>query len=241
MQFQPIAKTADGAQRHAVGLQLAAQARHVHLDRVRRDFLVPAGQSLQQLVLAGGLGGVDQQVLQHRPLTRPQLDQLARGLSAALGCVQPHAHAAIGGVQLQRAEAQDGRGGGLRPPQQCAQPGQQFGQFIGLDHVVVGAQIEPLHTVMQRVARGQDQHRHLRVRHLGQTQPLGELQPIHAGQADVDDRHIEGLGPQHLFGALAAAHPIDRIACIRQAQLDAAGQHHIVFDQQETHAGCGVC
>ena len=49
-------------------------------------------------------------------------------------------------------------------PQQGAQPGQQLGQRVGLDQVVVGAGIEPLHAVVDGVARRQHQHRACRRR-----------------------------------------------------------------------------
>ena len=66
-------------------LKLAAQARDVHLNRVRCDFFVPAGQGLQQLVFAGGLGRVNQQVLHYRPFTRAELYQLAIGTRLTVG------------------------------------------------------------------------------------------------------------------------------------------------------------
>ena len=40
---------------------------------------------------------------------------------------------------------------------------------------------------------------------------------------------------QHFLGTLAAAHPVHGIAGIGQPQLDAAGHHDVVFDQQQAH------
>jgi hypothetical protein len=140
------------------------------------------------------------------------------------------AGAPVGRVQLDRAEGQGGAGGGLRAAQQRAQARQQLGQLEGLDHVVVGAQVQALHAVVQRVARGEDQHRHVLAGHLAAQAPR-ELQAVHVGQADVDDGGVEHLGAQHFLGPLAAADPVDRIAGVGQPQLDAAGHHHVVFDQ----------
>src|SRR5256885_2882254 len=73
-EFQPLAEATDGTKRHAMRLELAAQARDIDLDGIGRDLAVPARERLQQLVLAGGLGRVDQQVFQHGPFAWAQVD-----------------------------------------------------------------------------------------------------------------------------------------------------------------------
>ena len=67
-------------------------------------------------------------------------------------------------------------------------------------------------------------------------QAAREFKPIHGRQADVDDGGVKRLGAQHLFGPFAAAHPVHRVTRVGEPQLDAAGHHHIVFDQEESHA-----
>ncbi|MNT66218.1 hypothetical protein D3C72_2042680 [compost metagenome] len=84
---------------------------------------------------------------------------------------------------------------------------------------------------MQGVAGGEDEHRHRRTCHIGAAQAARQLQAVHGGQANVDDGGVERLCAQHLFRALATAHPVHGIARIGQAQLDAAGHHDVVFDQ----------
>jgi hypothetical protein len=89
-----------------------------------------------------------------------------------------------------------------------------------------------LHAVVQGVARGEDQHRQ---RQAARADVARQRQTVAAGQADVEDGGVEGVALQHLLGALGAAHPIDGIAGVGEAQLDAAGDHEVVFDQEQTH------
>jgi len=123
----------------------------------------------------------------------------------------------------------------LRATQQGPQSRQQFRQFKGFDHVVVGAQIQTLHPVLQRIARRKDQHWHGRVGHFGAAQQTGEFQSVDARQTDVDDPDIKGLLGQHFLSAFATAHPIDGVARIGQTQLDAAGDHDVIFNKQQAH------
>jgi hypothetical protein len=88
---------------------------------------------------------------------------------------------------------------------------------------------------LQRIAGGENHHRHGGTGHAGAAQAAGQLQPIHVRQADADDGGTERPGAQHLFGALATAHPIHRTAGVGEPPLDAAGHHGIVFDQQQAH------
>ena len=86
---------------------------------------------------------------------------------------------------------------------------------------------------MQRIPRSEDEYRH----GAGQlaAQAARELQAVHPGQADVHDGQIKTLLAQHLHCTLGAGHPIDRVARVRQAQLDTAGHHDIVFHQEQSH------
>ena len=178
---------------------------------------------------------MDQQVFQHGPFARAQVD--GQQLSLALIVLRrlARAGAAACRVQLDGTEAEDGRCGCLRAAQQRAQPGQQFGKLEGLDHVVVGALVQALHAVLQRIARRQDQHGHGRALDGAAAQAACELQPVDARQADVDHGQVEGFLGQHLQGALGTADPVHGIPRIGQPQLDAAGHHHIVFHKKQTH------
>jgi hypothetical protein len=60
-------------------------------------------------------------------------------------------------------------------------------------------------------------------------QAPGQLQAVHARQADVDDGGVEGFALQDFLGPLGAADPVDRVTGVAEPQLDAAGHHHVVF------------
>ena len=64
-----------------------------------------------------------------------------------------------GEVQRQVAHAQQAALALEAAAQQRAQAGQELGQRVGLDEVVVGPGIEPLHPVVDGVARREHQHR----------------------------------------------------------------------------------
>ena len=90
---------------------------------------------------------------------------------------------------------------------------------------------------MKRITRGQNHHRHGVTGHLGIAQSACQLQAVHIGQPDVNNGRIKHLGLQDLFGTLATAYPVDGITRMGEPQFDAAGDHHIVFDEKQTHAG----
>ena len=62
-----------------------------------------------------------------------------------------------------------------------------------------------------------------------------QLQAIDFGQANVNDGGVKCLAQQHIFGTFSAADPVHRITGITESQLDAAGHHHIIFNQKKSH------
>src|ERR687896_1240727 len=75
--FKAVAEAAHGDDAHAAGLELLAQAMHVHLDRVGRDLLAPFAQVRNQLILRHEAPGAAQEDLEQAHLTRRQLERLA--------------------------------------------------------------------------------------------------------------------------------------------------------------------
>src|SRR6185369_17858388 len=63
-----VSKAADGAYGDAGGLELRPETRHVHLDRVGRDVLVPGGDRACDLVLADDGAEIGEQVFEDRVL-----------------------------------------------------------------------------------------------------------------------------------------------------------------------------
>jgi hypothetical protein len=90
-----------------------------------------------------------------------------------------------------------------------AHPRGQLGHGERLGHVVVGAEVQAAHPVVDRVARRENQHRH---GFLGRPQAPQHLETVHLRQADVEDDEVEALlrGGEHRL--LAAPSDVDRIA-----------------------------
>ena len=108
----------------------------------------------------------------------------ARELDRALAA--PHLVRAR--VEHEVGEAQVGRARLLAPPQQRAQPRPQLAQRERLDEVVVGAGVEPVDAVVDRVARGQHQHRRAVA---GRAQPAADLEPVEPRHRDVEHDRVD--------------------------------------------------
>jgi len=120
----------------------------------------------------------------------------------------------------------------LRAPEQRAHARGQLGHGEGLDHVVVGAQVEAPHPVLDGVARGQHQHRD---RALGRPQAPQRLESVHLRQADVENHQVEALlgGGEHRL--LAARSHVHRVTLGFQDPAQARRQGRVVFHDQQSH------
>ena len=63
----------------------------------------------------------------------------------------------------------------------------ELGQVERLGHVVVGAEVEALDPLLERVARGEDQHRHARA---PVAQAPQHRQAVELGQRDVEHHQV---------------------------------------------------
>ena len=79
----------------------------------------------------------------------------------------------------------------VRAAQQRLDPAHQLAQAERLGQVVVGAELEADDLVDLVVARRQDQDRHLGA---GGADAAQHLEAVDAGQADVEDHEVRGLG-----------------------------------------------
>ena len=129
--------------------------------------------------------------------------------------------------------AEGGLGRGRRPrapAQQGAQPRHELGERERLDHVVVGAGLEPDDAVVDGVARREHAHGHVVV-HRPQRRHDGH--PVHAGQPEVED---DGVGdalvhrPQRARPVLRGAHGEPREP---QAALERRPHVGVVVDHQQ--------
>src|SRR6185312_12786429 len=76
--FDDVPQAAHRADADAGGLELRAQPRDVHLDRVGRDVLVPGCDRARDLLLAHDRVDVREEVLEDRVLALRKLDGLSR-------------------------------------------------------------------------------------------------------------------------------------------------------------------
>ena len=120
----------------------------------------------------------------------------------------------------------------LRAAHQRAHARGEFGHREGLGHVVVGAEVQAADAVVERVARGEHQHRRAVA---GGAQPPQHLEAVDAGQADVQDDQVEALlaGAEHRV--LARGHHVHRVAFALEDARDPARQRRVVLDDQYPH------
>ena len=87
-----------------------------------------------------------------------------------------------------------GVGGARAAPEQCAQPRLQLAHVERLDEVVVGAGVQAVDPVADRVARGEHEDRHAVA---GRAQPPRHLEAVDVRQADVEHHGVR-RGRRHL-------------------------------------------
>ncbi|MDR9158743.1 hypothetical protein FEP45_03792 [Burkholderia multivorans] len=112
-------------------------------------------------------------------------------------------------VERERAVPHDGRAAAGAAPRQRAHARLELVQRERLGHVVVGAEIEPFHALVDAVGGGQDQDREIGI---ARAQALQHVEPGHFGQAEIEDQQVESLHRQRGIGLDAALHVVDRIA-----------------------------
>ena len=114
--------------------------------------------------------------------------------------------------------------------QQRAQPRLQLAQRERLDEVVVGADVEPLDAVVDRVARGQHQDRRAVA---GRAQPPAHLQPVDPGHRHVeDDRVGRPLRRARRAPRAPSAASVHLVALEPQRPLERPPHRGLVIDHQ---------
>ena len=90
-----------------------------------------------------------------------------------------------------------------------------------LDQVVVGAGVEAGQLVVERVARGQHQHRRLLARLVAQL--AADLQAVHAGQVEVEHDGVEVVDHGQVQAGDAVGGEIDGVAAVFQVVAEVGG------------------
>ncbi len=170
---------------------------------------------VDQLLLRDQAPGARQQDFQQAEFARREIEHLLVDVGAAPDLVVD-----------QRAVADDGRAAAGAAPGQGAHPRFQFRQGERLGHVVVGAQVEALDALLDRVGGGEDQHRQ---QGRAGAQAAQHFQAGHARQAEVEDEEVELLGGEGGVGVGAVAHAIDRVAGLAQGARQPVREYAIIF------------
>ncbi len=109
-------------------------------------------------------------------------------------------------------------------------PAHQLPQAERLCEVVVGAELQADDLVDLLVPGGQHEDRRLRPRG---AQPPEHLEPVHAGQADVEHDEVRGLVRGEVEAFLAGPRDRDLVALLLERVLDTARDRELVFDDQD--------
>ena len=140
---------------------------------------------------------------------------------------------AVGGrVEPEVADLELGRPLGRRPAGERPQPREQLAEGERLDEVVVGARVETLDPVLDRVARGQHQHR--RPDAAGAQLAAGG-EAVDPRQHHVEDDRVVGRRAGHPERLLAGRGEIGRMALLAEAAHEQAAELRLVLDDQDAH------
>ncbi|AOJ76032.1 hypothetical protein WJ35_13830 [Burkholderia ubonensis] len=196
--LEAVAEPAHGGDSHAARLDLLAQPVHVDLDRVVADFLAPFAQVVDELLLRHEAADPLQQHFEQAELARGQVEHAVVRVRDAADL-----------VERERAVPHDGRAAARAAPGQRAHARLEFVERERLGHVVVGAEVEALHALVDAVGGGQDQHGEVGI---ACAQALQDVEPGQLRQAEIEDQQVERLHRQGRVGLDAVLHVVDGIA-----------------------------
>src|SRR3954447_10897227 len=224
---EDVARAADRMEepRLATGFQLPSQVRHEDLDRVGDREGVIAPHLVEQLLARDHQALVAHQVLEQLELALGELD-------AAL----PAGDLVRVGVEHQVADAQRRHPARRAAAQQRAHAREQLLALERLDEVVVGPDVEPLHARLQRVARSEDEDRRVV---LVLAQPLGHVDPVEPGQAEVEDDEVGQEGVGLVQRGHAVGGDLDVVALEPQRALQDLGDVLVVLDDEDADRASG--
>ena len=120
--------------------------------------------------------------------------------------------------------------GASAPPKLGPNAGHQLARAERLDDVVVGPQVEADDLVRVAAARGEQDDRHIAVL----AQPAADLQPVEAGQHDVEQDEVEAVRSRAAARALGpSAASVDTMAARARGTGAAAADLGVVVDDQD--------
>ena len=218
-----ITDAADGLEERFAGdgFELCAQTAHVDVEEVGVDVVA------RRPDLVGDEGArkdaplVLQEDLEERIFAAGEIDRLAVHLYGVAEQVEPDA-----GVLEHRLLH------GRVPADEGPDAREQLLAAEGLGHVVVGADVEPLHPIPHRVAGAEDEDR---LAEAARAPLLEEIDPVAVGQPEIEDHQIEGRLGDRVGSVLAGADPPRRVAAFVERGLQEFTEPELIFDDQHFH------
>ncbi len=121
-----------------------------------------------------------------------------------------------------------------RAAQQRPQARLELAQRERLDEVVVGADVEALDAIVDRVAGGQHQHRRPVA---GLAHAAAHLEAVEPGHRDVEDHRVGGRGRERVERLLAVGGERDLVAVEPQRALERPPNGGLVIDDKDARHG----
>ena len=131
-----------------------------------------------------------------------------------------------------RSAKRSGAGVAVDPAQQGAQTRSQLAQRERLDEVVVGAGVEALDAIVDRVARGEHEHRGAVA---GLAHAPADLEAVEPGHAHVEDHGVGRRGGQPVECRSAICREVHVVAFERKRPLERGPDGRLVVDDQDPH------
>ena len=111
---------------------------------------------------------------------------------------------------------------------QGLQTGGNFNQRERFTQIVIGAEAQPFNPLAERIAGREDQYRLV----AALITPFAQdIQPVDAGQRQVEDRRVIGRRIERGFALFAAGKPVDAEAHFCQPDFNAIADELVVFHQ----------
>ncbi|MNW61179.1 hypothetical protein D3C74_392180 [compost metagenome] len=135
-------------------------------------------------------------------------------------------------VQADSASLEHRRPGREAAPVEGAEPGDELGELERLGQIVVGAEAEPVHTVVEGARCCEHQHRG--PGRVGRQAPA-DLVPVHAGDVPVEQYHVVVVQVDGEERRVAVRGHVGRDRLHGQTCPDGVGQVLLVLHDQHSH------
>ncbi len=152
-------------------------------------------------------------------------DEAAVAIDLAPKGIQPHPRV---------LDHRRSRGG--TAPAERAQPGHQLGKLERLGEVVVGAELEPRHLVVEATGRGEHQHAAAGVERVD---PAAHLVAVHDRDVAVEHDGVVVVDGEALERRTPVVHGIRGDRLTAQAVADRLREIDLVFDHEHAHVNLG--